>query len=49
LVLTPDQAGDCPVAEQLLGWLYVGATVPDAGSPEIEPDITGKITSLDGG
>ena len=21
LVLTPGQAGDCPVAEQLLGWL----------------------------
>jgi nitroreductase len=35
-------------AEQLLGWLYVGATVPDTGAPEIEPGITGKITSLDG-
>jgi len=22
LVLTPGQAGDCPVAEQLLGWLH---------------------------
>jgi len=26
----------------------VGATQPDSGGPEIEPDVTGKITSLDG-
>jgi nitroreductase len=36
-------------AEQLLGWLYVGATEPGAGTPDVEPDVTGKITSLDGG
>jgi transposase len=30
LVLTPGQAGDCPVAEHLLGWLRPDATVlPD--------------------
>jgi nitroreductase len=35
-------------AEQLLGWLYVGATEPGAGPPDVEPDVTGKLTSLDG-
>ena len=27
LVLTPGQAGDCPVAEQLLGWLHPDTVV----------------------
>jgi transposase len=27
LVLTPGQAGDCPVAEQLLGWLHLDTIV----------------------
>jgi len=31
--------------EQLLGWLYVGGTVPDpAATPE--PDVTGKLSAL---
>src|SRR5918912_1567165 len=38
LVLTPGQAGDCPVAEQLLGWLQpdtiVLAALPVSYAPE---------------
>lgn len=33
-------------AEQLLGWLYVGGTPSEAGIPDLEPDVTGKITGL---
>ena len=33
-------------AEQLLGWLYVGATSPDADTPAPEPVVAGKLTSL---
>jgi nitroreductase len=32
--------------EQLLGWLYVGGTPPEQGTPDLEPDVTGKLTSL---
>lgn len=31
--------------EQLLGWLYVGGTVPDP-TPSPEPDVTGKLSAL---
>lgn len=32
--------------EQLLGWLYVGGTPVDRGAPELDPDVTGKLSSL---
>ena len=31
--------------EQLLGWLYVGGTVPDP-QPSPEPELSGKLTAL---
>jgi nitroreductase len=34
--------------EQLLGWLYVGATEPQSSVPDVEPDVSGKLTSLAG-
>lgn len=33
-------------SEQLLGWLYVGASVPAAAGPDLEPAIEGKLTAL---
>jgi nitroreductase len=33
-------------SEQLLGWLYIGATRPDSAAPELDPDVTGKLTGL---
>lgn len=34
--------------EQLLGWLYVGATEPGSGPPHGDPDIADRITALPG-
>jgi len=33
-------------SERLLGWLYVGRTALEGDGPLIEPDVTGKLTSL---
>jgi len=32
--------------ERLLGWLYVGGTPTEFEQPDVEPDVTGKITAL---
>lgn len=33
-------------SEQLRGWLYLGGTAATNEPPEIEPDVTGKLTTL---
>lgn len=35
-------------SEQLLGWLYVGATQPDSQAPELEPAVADKLSALAG-
>ncbi len=33
-------------AELLLGWLYVGGTPTELGALDLDPDVSGKLTSL---